>query len=171
MLRGIPVKGKTRPEATAEQALQAMDRMIALAHFGQQDIAGRLGLNVTDLTCLGFVIEAALAGEALTASDLADRARLTTGAVTGVLNRLEAARYVHRTPDPADRRRLRVVMDESAQSRVLEVYGPFYEGLGGLFADYTPDEIAVLADWFTRARALMQESLTEIRTTAKPTRP
>ncbi|MFE9767937.1 MarR family transcriptional regulator [Streptomyces sp. NPDC005808] len=155
--------GKARPEATAEQALYAMDRMIALAHFGQQDIANRLGLNPTDLTCLGFVIEAALAGEPLAAGDLADRARLTTGAVTGVLNRLEKAGYAHRQADPGDRRRVRVVMETSAQARILEVYGPFYERIGALFADYTPDEIAVLADWFARAKGVLQESLDEIR--------
>ena len=163
MLRGFLVEGKARPEATADQALYAMDRMIALAHFGQQDIAGRLGLNATDLTCLGFVIEAAQAGEPLAAGDLADRARLTTGAVTGVLNRLEKAGYAHRQADPGDRRRVRVVMEESAQARILEVYGPFYERVCALFADYTPDETAVLADWFTRATAAMQDSLEEIR--------
>ncbi|MER5299360.1 MarR family transcriptional regulator [Streptomyces lasiicapitis] len=163
MLRGSVVQGKERPAATAEQALYAMDRMIATAHFGQQDIARRLGLNVTDLTCLGFLMEAAMAGESLVAGDLAERARLTTGAVTGVLNRLEKAGYVRRQADPRDRRRVHVVVEESAQGRILEVYGPFYERLGALFADYGPDEIAVLADWFTRARGLLDESLDEIR--------
>ncbi|MGV9265221.1 MarR family transcriptional regulator [Kitasatospora sp. NPDC003701] len=157
------MEGKPRPQATAEQAQYAMDRMIALAQFGQQDIAARLGLNVTDLTCLGFVIEAAMAGEPLAAGDLAERAQLTTGAVTGVLNRLEKAGYARREADPADRRRVRVVMEDSAQARILQVYGPMYERLGRLFADYSPDEIAVLADWFTRAKALMRESLDEIR--------
>ncbi|GAA4880267.1 MarR family winged helix-turn-helix transcriptional regulator [Kitasatospora terrestris] len=158
------MKGKPRPEATAEQALYAMDRMIALAQFGQQDIAARLGLNVTDLTCLGFVIEAALAGEQLAAGDLAERAQLTTGAVTGVLNRLERAGYARREADPGDRRRVRVVMDDTAQDRIMAVYGPFYARLGELFADYTPDEVAVLADWFTRARAAMRSSLDELKT-------
>ncbi|WJV50943.1 MarR family transcriptional regulator [Streptomyces flavofungini] len=163
MLRGSVVQGKKRPAATADQALYAMDRMIATAQFGQQDIARRMGLNVTDLTCLGFLIEAADAGESLVAGDLAERARLTTGAVTGVLNRLEKAGYVRRQADPKDRRRVHVTMEESARSRVLEVYGPFYRRLGLLFADYGPDEVAVLADWFTRAKALLQESLDEIR--------
>ncbi len=97
---------KARPAATSDQALYAMDRMIATAQFGQQDIARRLGLNVTDLTCLGFLIEASMAGESLVAGDLAERARLTTGAVTGVLNRLEKADYIRRAPDPGDRRRV-----------------------------------------------------------------
>jgi DNA-binding MarR family transcriptional regulator len=154
---------KVRPAATADQALYAMDRMIAAAQFGQQDIARGLGLNVTDLTCLGFLIEASAAGESLVAGDLAERARLTTGAVTGVLNRLERAGYIRRTADPDDRRRVYVVMEETAQERILEVYGPFYQRLAALFGDYDADEIAVLADWFTRARALFGEALDDIR--------
>ncbi|AWT47354.1 MULTISPECIES: MarR family winged helix-turn-helix transcriptional regulator [Streptomyces] len=140
-----------------------MDRMIATAQFGQQDIARRLGLNVTDLTCLGFLIEASMAGEELVAGDLAERARLTTGAVTGVLNRLERAGYIRRAPDPGDRRRVVVAMEETAQERILAVYGPVYQRLGALFADYEDEEIAVLTDWFTRARGLFEEALQEIR--------
>ncbi|WP_431681489.1 MarR family transcriptional regulator [Kitasatospora sp. KL5] len=157
------MEGKPRPAATPEQALHAMDRMIATAHFGQQDLAARLGLNTTDLTCIGFLIEAELAGESLAAGDLAERAHLTTGAVTGVLNRLERAGYALRRPDPADRRKVRIAMDPSAQERIMQAYGPFYARLGALFADYGPEEVAVLADWFGRARVLMQESLEEIR--------
>lgn len=54
-------------------------------------------------------------------------------------------------------------MGESAQARVLEVYGPFHARPGSLFADYGPDEIAVLTDRFTRARSAMRESFDEIR--------
>ncbi|WP_035799965.1 MarR family transcriptional regulator [Kitasatospora mediocidica] len=161
------MEGKPRPEATTEQALYAMDRMVALAQFGQQDIASLLGLNVTDLTCLGFVIEATLAGEPLAAGDLAEQAQLTTGAVTGVLNRLEKAGYAHREADPVDRRRVRVVMEDSAQARLMEVYGPFYERIGALFTDYTADEVAVIADWFSRAKGVLEESLNDIRSARK----
>ncbi|MFF0203365.1 MarR family transcriptional regulator [Streptomyces sp. NPDC005017] len=140
-----------------------MDRMIATAQFGQQDIARSLGLNVTDATCLGFLIEASLAGRSLVAGDLAERARLTTGAVTGVINRLERAGYVRREPDPQDRRRVHVAMDDSAQQRLIEVYAPLYGRLTALFADYEAEELAVLTDWFTRARSLFLEALEEMR--------
>ncbi|MEU9357017.1 MarR family transcriptional regulator [Streptomyces sp. NPDC048301] len=143
--------------------LRAMDRLIALAQTSQQDIADRLGLNTTDLTCVGFLMEASLAGKTLAAGDLAEQARLTTGAVTGVINRLEKAGYVRRAPDPGDRRRVRVVMDEGAGERILAVYGPFYARLCTLAEDYGPQEMAVLADWFTRAREAMRDSLEEIR--------
>ncbi|MFE3760551.1 MarR family winged helix-turn-helix transcriptional regulator [Streptomyces sp. NPDC059104] len=141
--------GKTRPPVAAGEALARMDRFVALGLIGQQEMAQRLGLNVTDLTCLGHILGAADAP--LSAGDLAELTNLTTGAVTGVLNRLERAGYAHRRPDPADRRRVRVVADPAATARVVAVYEPFYARLGTVFAEYTPDEIAVIADWFERA--------------------
>ncbi|MDT0551585.1 MarR family transcriptional regulator, partial [Streptomyces lonegramiae] len=100
--------GKPRAKATPEQAHAQMDRLMALGIVAQHDIAGRLGLNITDLTCLGFVLEAQGAGTAATAGELAQRANLTTGAITGVITRLERAGYARRQSDPADRRRVRV---------------------------------------------------------------
>ncbi|MEU9131458.1 MarR family transcriptional regulator [Kitasatospora sp. NPDC048540] len=155
------MQGKPRPAATAAQALAGMDQLIALSHIGQQDMAQRLGLSSTDLTCLGHVIGAG--EQPITAGELAARAGLTTGAVTGVVNRLERAGYAHRQADPADRRRVRIVPEETANLRVMELYQPFYERLNALFADYTPDEVAVLTDWFTRTTDLMRTRLEEIR--------
>ncbi|MFD3958223.1 MULTISPECIES: MarR family transcriptional regulator [Streptomyces] len=155
--------GKPRAKATPEQAHARMDRLMALGIVAQHDIAGRLGLNITDLTCLGFVLEAQGAGTAATAGELAQRANLTTGAITGVITRLERAGYARRQSDPADRRRVRVVADETAAARLFEVYGPNYQRFAALFADYSPDEIAVLSDWFTRATEIMSASLDEVR--------
>ncbi|MDX2390519.1 MarR family transcriptional regulator [Streptomyces sp. DK15] len=153
--------GKSRPPATAAEAIARMDQYVALGLIGQQEVAQLLGLNVTDLTCLGHVLGA---GDApLSAGDLAELTQLTTGAVTGVINRLERAGYAHRRPDPTDRRRVRVVADPAAALRVIAVYEPFYARLGALFADYSPDEVAVIADWFGRATAEMQAHLTRVR--------
>lgn len=44
-----------------------------------------------------------------------------------------------------------------------EVYEPSYLELAELFADYSPGAIAVLADWFTRATALMKSHLDKVR--------
>jgi DNA-binding MarR family transcriptional regulator len=63
-------------------------------------LADRLGLNLTDLRALEHVI-----GEpGLNAGRLAELSALTSGAVTGVLDRLERAGFVERVPDPGDRR-------------------------------------------------------------------
>ena len=83
-----------------------MDHVIATSMVAQQEMAQRLNLNVSDLTCFGYVLEAG--EELLTAGDLASRLHVTTGAMTGIVNRLERAGYVTRRPDPADRRRVRI---------------------------------------------------------------
>ncbi|MFD8149212.1 MarR family winged helix-turn-helix transcriptional regulator [Streptomyces sp. NPDC059720] len=155
------MQAKPRPAATPEQALSAMDQLIATHLVGQQEIAQQVGLSVTDLTCFGYVIEAG--DNHPTAGDLAARVHVTTGAVTGILNRLERAGFITRLPDPADRRRVRVAARPDAVARVREVYEPYYARLGALFADYTPDEIAVLTDWFTRAGSLAATYLEEYR--------
>ncbi|MGY4925274.1 MarR family transcriptional regulator [Streptomyces sp. 900105755] len=152
--------GKPRPPADPAGALSAMDHLIAAHVIGQQELARRLGVSVTDLTCFAFVLEA---GDALlTAGDLAARAHVTTGAVTGILNRLERAGYVTRRPDPDDRRRVRVAAVAEAVTRVEAVYASHYARLTELFADYTPDELAILTDWFTRATALAHTYLEKL---------
>jgi DNA-binding MarR family transcriptional regulator len=151
------MQGTPRPAATPELALSAMNHLIATHLVGQQEIAQQAGLNVTDLTCFGFVIEAG--EDLLTAGDLAARAHVTTGAVTGILNRLERAGYITRRPDPADRRRVRVAAEPTALARVQEVYAPYYARMNDLFADYSADEIAVLHDWLSRASTLAAQYL------------
>ncbi|MFI6080078.1 MarR family transcriptional regulator [Streptomyces sp. NPDC051217] len=155
------MNGKARPPATPAEALAAMDRLIATSLVAQHAIAQRLGLNVTDLTCVGHILGAADAP--LTAGELAVRADVTTGAITGVVNRLESAGFVERRADPADRRRVRIVARDSASRRIYEVYEPFYDRLAEVFADYSPDEIAVLGDWLTRTGGLMSTYLAELR--------
>ncbi|MER5541470.1 MarR family transcriptional regulator [Streptomyces sp. CG4] len=152
--------GTPRPPATPAQALSAMDHLIAAHLIGQQELARRLGLNVTDLTCFAFVLEAG--EDLLTAGDLAARAHVTTGAVTGILNRLERAGYVTRRPDPTDRRRVRVAAVPAAVTRVEAVYAGHYQRLTALFSDYSPEELAIITDWFTRATTLAHAYLEKL---------
>jgi DNA-binding MarR family transcriptional regulator len=155
------MQAKPRPAATPAQALSAMDSLVAAHLLGQQEMAQRLGLTVTDLLCFACVLKA---GEnLLTAGDLAEHAHVTTGAVTGILNRLERGGYVTRVPDPKDRRRVRVAAVPAAVARVHALYEPYYARLNAVFADYSPDEIAVLADWFTRTTSLAHGYIEELR--------
>lgn len=150
---------EVKPGATAADAIGAMDHLIATSLVGQQEFARKLGLNVTDLVCFAYVLEAG--DSPVTAGDLAGRVHVTTGAVTGILNRLERGGFVVRRPDPADGRRVRVVAVPDAVERVTAIYGPYYARLAELFALYTPEQTAVLADWFTRAGELARTYLEE----------
>ncbi|WP_326635180.1 MarR family transcriptional regulator [Streptosporangium sp. NBC_01755] len=160
------MESKSNPGASPLDVLTRMDRLVALSMVGQHTLAERLGINVTDLTCLGFILGAK--EEALTAGRLAELAGITTGAVTGVVNRLESAGYARRVPDPHDRRRIRIVPEGDPATRIVAAYEPAYRRLVELFESYRPDELAAISDWLTRAADAMRISLAEIRESPAP---
>ncbi|MFJ6913146.1 MarR family winged helix-turn-helix transcriptional regulator [Streptomyces sp. NPDC101133] len=118
-----------------------------------------LGLSLTDLVCFAHVAEAG--DTPVTAGDLATRAHVTTGAVTGILNRLERGGFVHRRPDPADRRRVHVTAVPAAAERVRAVFGPYHQLLTESLAGHSPDEIALIAGWLDRAVELTRRYVEE----------
>ncbi|MEV0096019.1 MarR family transcriptional regulator [Streptomyces sp. NPDC050738] len=150
-------KPSPRPTAAAATAIGALDDLVATNLIGRQEFARNLGLSVKDLICFAHVLEAD--GSPVTAGNLAGRAQVTTGAVTGILNRLEGGGFVTRAPDPTDRRRVLVTAVPAAAERVRAVYGPYDALLAELCAEYSPAEMAVVADWLTRAGALARSYL------------
>jgi DNA-binding MarR family transcriptional regulator len=82
--------------------------------------AERLGVNRTDLHCLNAIENSG----GLTAGQLAAEAGLTTGAVTGVIDRLEEAGFVRRVPDPNDRRRVKLEVTQKFYARADKIWGP-----------------------------------------------
>ena len=109
--------------------------------------ARRLGVNATDLHCLN-VIESR---GGVTAGELAEHAGLTSGAVTGVLDRLERAGYARRVRDTADRRKVGVEVTPGFRAAAAEIWGPlrrdWEQTLGGRF---TTAQLELVAE-FLRA--------------------
>ncbi|HST35131.1 MAG TPA: MarR family transcriptional regulator [Allosphingosinicella sp.] len=85
--------------------------------------ADLLGVNHTDLHCLNAIENAG----GLTAGELAAEAGLTSGAVTGVVDRLERAGFARRVRDPADRRRVKVEVTQKFYARAEKIWGPLAE--------------------------------------------
>jgi DNA-binding MarR family transcriptional regulator len=94
-----------------------------------------LGVNRTDGRCLDVIDQR----PGLTAGELATAVGLSPGAVTTVLDRLEARGFVRRTRDPDDRRRVMVELTEDANRRAWEAYGPLGE-MGAPFIDELSDK-------------------------------
>ncbi len=65
-------------------------------------VAERVGLSSSDLECLDFIVMGN--SGAVTPGDLATATGLTSGAITGVVDRLERGGFVRREADAADRR-------------------------------------------------------------------
>src|SRR5919197_5271858 len=82
--------------------------------------AEHLGVNRTDLHCLNIIENSG----GLTAGELAAAAGLTTGAVTGVIDRLQRVGYARRVPDPTDRRRVKLEVTPKFYARADRIWGP-----------------------------------------------
>jgi DNA-binding MarR family transcriptional regulator len=105
-----------------------------------------MGVNRNDARCLDILDQHG----SMSAGDLAEASRLTTGAITAVIDRLERAGYARRVPDPADRRRVLVELTQRAYETAVELMvEPYQELYKPLAARYTDDDLRLLID-FTR---------------------
>ena len=137
--------------------LEALDRVLRQASAQSvlisDTIAGRVGLNSTDLECLDLLF---MAGPA-TAGRLAAHTGLTTGAMTAVLDRLERARFVRRRRDSADRRRVLVEVLPRALDLLQPFYAPLAAAMARLHARYSDRELALIVGYFSRAFEITTE--------------
>jgi DNA-binding MarR family transcriptional regulator len=105
--------------------------------------AERLGLHPTEWECVGLLIDALPSSP--TAGQLAEQTGLTTGAVTGVLDRLEGKRWITRERDPNDRRRVIVKLLPNQPSRVAELLAGMQEDMLDLQEDYSEEVLRACA--------------------------
>jgi DNA-binding MarR family transcriptional regulator len=132
-----------------------------------QAIADRLGMNITDHKCADVLARQG----AMTAGDLASYTGLTTGAITGVIDRLEKAGFVRRVKDPDDRRR---VIVEPLLKRMEQVIAPLFQSMGRSAAElcqrYSTEELAVIHDFTVRCQELAIDETRNLRTANVGTR-
>src|SRR5580698_5332338 len=110
---------KTRA-ALMEELEHAMRRSSAQGVIFGQTVANRAGISASDLECLDFLN---LEGR-VTAGRLAEVTGLTTGAITGVVDRLEKAGLARRERDANDRRKVFIVVVPEAAAKIGQFYVP-----------------------------------------------
>jgi DNA-binding MarR family transcriptional regulator len=150
-------------ETDRAELLLAFNREIrqssALGVMFSQTVAARLGITSTDLECLDFI---GLKG-VMTAGQLAEATGLTTGAVTGILDRLEKAGFARRERDTQDRRKVLV----RALPALGQEIGPYYASLAAamdeLMSRYGDDELKLLLDFATRSHVVMVNELSKLK--------
>jgi MarR family transcriptional regulator, organic hydroperoxide resistance regulator len=106
----------------------------------QHVIAGKIGLHVTDAECIDFLKEMGPS----TAGELAKMTRLTTGAITNVIDRLEKAGFVKRSPDATDRRKVIVSIMPKKENRAKIYYDALASDAKTLFSKYSTQQLKLL---------------------------
>ena len=86
------------------------------------------------------------------AGRLAELTGLTTGAVTGIIDRLERAGYVRRANDPKDRRRTIVepTRNKKLERKLEAIFIPLRDSMHKVLSTYSDAELAFLLDATTK---------------------
>lgn len=116
------------------------------------------GLNRTDIRALDIINMQ----EGLTAGQLAARLKLTTGAITGVLDRLERAGHARRTHDQDDRRRVMVQPTPEARQYGSVVFGEVSTDLDDLLAGYSERERELIDDFLRSINEIVSQRADEL---------
>ncbi|MFD4764077.1 MarR family winged helix-turn-helix transcriptional regulator [Streptomyces sp. NPDC058439] len=142
-----------RPPGSLLALATALRMQAARTVLFQSAVAQSVGLNATDFNCLSLLD---LEGP-MTAGQLAERAGLSRGgAITTVIDHLEKAGFVRRSPDPADRRRVIIeTVPDMFTERVDTVFAEYRNALGKLLGELTPEQQETLLDVTTRSNEII----------------
>jgi DNA-binding MarR family transcriptional regulator len=127
----------------AEANSNTLHRELATAIVAfQEAVARRLGMTAAERKCAGLIAERGH----VTPKQLSRMTGLTTGAITGIVDRLERAGYATREPNPLDRRS--VIVRARNAGKLNRVAGPFFQSLTGAMTKlderYTAEERALI---------------------------
>jgi len=124
-------------------------------------VAERMGVSVTDAKCRSLLLQCG----PMTAGDLARRLGLTTGAVTGVIDRLERVRLVRRIDDPSDRRRVvvEVVSNLKRDREISRLFEPMGTRVVRLAASHNEKDRATIMEFLTKVSEILEEETVRLR--------
>jgi len=142
---------------TPEALGRELSTAIVLFH---EAVASRLGLGAAEWRCWGL-----LDGHGpMTAGNLADLSRFTTGAITGIVDRLEKSGYAKRERNPHDRRS--VMVHPLRIAELKQQIAPIFESLGrsmtALANRYTPEQQVAIHDYFVRTIQILHDETAKV---------
>src|SRR6201995_5135996 len=135
-----------------------MRRSSAQGAMFAKTVADRAGISASDMDCMDFLN---LEGR-MTAGRLAELTGLTTGAITGVIDRLEKAGFVRREGDESDRRKVFIT---PVPERMMEMGRPYElvkRAMRKQTEAYTDAELELLVRYGTDSYRSMLEATTQL---------
>jgi DNA-binding MarR family transcriptional regulator len=149
----------SREPSARARTLAELDREIRLmgarSVMLSQAVASRLGLSPADLETLDLLST----NGPLTAGRLAELTGLTTGAITGMVDRLEEAGLVRRERDTEDRRRVIVHLVPDRARAIARLYEPLARAMAELNGRYATEQLALMLDYTRRGNAIALEHI------------
>jgi DNA-binding MarR family transcriptional regulator len=145
-----------------EDRYNRLHRDFAMAVIAFHEAGARhLGMTAAERKCAGLIAELG----AVTPKDLAEATGLSTGAITGIVDRLERGGYARREPNPADRRSVIVRprnLDRLARES-LPIFASLTAAMDRLKARYTGEQRALILRHLENTTAVLREETAKVR--------
>ncbi|MGZ9088532.1 MAG: MarR family transcriptional regulator [Rhodoplanes sp.] len=146
---------------TRDQRLQELEAAIressGLGVVFSSVVADHLGISGKDLECLDMIV---LRGR-VTAGDLAGATGLTTGAITGLIDRLEKANLARRERDERDRRK--VFVRPLPRADIMPLYASLQTRMRKLMLELSDQEIECMLAFFSASRDVLLSEIAAMR--------
>ncbi|MGG7665669.1 MarR family winged helix-turn-helix transcriptional regulator [Dyadobacter sp. BHUBP1] len=144
------------------ERVRKLSQQYAFDSIQMHEAIGRqAGLSGTDHKYLGFIMQK---GQ-MTAGELSQLTGLTTGAVTGLIDRFEQKDLVRRRFGEGDRRK---VIVEPNNEKIMAVFEPLYKEFrqrsGELIASFSEAELKIIESYFSKAIEVMNETTSKFNT-------
>ena len=147
--------GKKIIQSISDLGRQFSDATILM----HEAIAQKAGLSGTDHKYLGFLIR----NGSMTAGNLSKLTGLTTGAITGVIDRLERKKLVKRTFDKGDRRKIIIVPDsEKAMTLLGGSFAELQNKIVNLILSLKDSEKEIIEKYLLSAIQVMKEVINNL---------
>src|SRR5664279_840074 len=140
------------------ELLTATRKLTRSSLMFQYAVAEKMNLNPTDAECIDFLMEMG----PCTAGDLAKVTRLTTGAITSVIDRLEKSGFVKRERDPHDRRKVIIRFLPKKHEKAKQYYAGMANDAYQLFSGYNESKLKLLLQHSDALTAIFQKHAEKI---------
>jgi DNA-binding MarR family transcriptional regulator len=153
----------TGRQAQIAEIMGKSRRLSTLSTLFAMSTADHLGMNLSDMLCLGILSGAG----PMTAGQLATMIGLSTGSVTGLVDRLERLDLVRRERDIEDRRRIVLHLNTGRAEEIGQAFVPMLKSGWQHLEQFTDDELDVIFRYIDGAIGIMQGATREMRTRDK----
>lgn len=161
-MRAKPIgtaRRKGRHDLTDEIVGRLARRHSTAAVLFHHAVAERLGLGPTDHKCLDLLRERGT----MTGSQLAAITGLTSGAITGVVARLERAGYLRREPDRHDGRQQILAPALERVHDIHKVFEPIRKDVAALLESFDAHQLTAIAEFLARSADMAYRHMALLR--------
>jgi DNA-binding MarR family transcriptional regulator len=148
-------KGDSGSAHLGERAA-AVRRLLIAATAASVRLARSFGVSVADMGALDYIEQQESLGRALGPSELAAHLGMTSASATALVDRLEAAGLVRRSPRTDDRRRVVLTVTPATRARVEELLGPALQQLDDITEQLGPADRRAVDAYLDRVGEVLQ---------------